>query len=162
MGVLAEHVDQPSGVYARFSVDQTTDGDAALAQAQSGSRAGLSVGADIISFESLEEGELMRVTAARVTETSLVSLAAFDSAAVDAVAAAKPTGKEPVMSTPEEKPAPAAEAAAPPADERPNRTAPVIAIAERPQPKLRLSDYVRDLVASSAVIPRRASEWKRH
>ena len=152
VGILAEHTEQPAGIYARFSIDQTEDGNAALAQAQSGSRAGLSVGADIISFESLEEGELTRVTAARVTETSLVSLAAFDTAAVDAVAAAKHNREDTTMSTDTDTtPAPAA--ATPPADvnaadDRPNRQPAIVVTAEAPAPSLRLQDYVHDIIAA--------------
>lgn len=86
VGVLAEHGDRDEGLGVRFAIDATPDGDAALAQAQSGSRGGLSIGAEVDAFTELEGG-VRSVTAARILEVSLVSLSAFEGAGVERVAA---------------------------------------------------------------------------
>ena len=86
IGVLAEHGDREDGLGVRFAIDSTPDGDAAIAQAQSGSRGGLSIGAEVDAFTELEGG-VRSVTAARILEVSLVSLSAFEGAGVERVAA---------------------------------------------------------------------------
>lgn len=158
VGVLAEKIDSDSGLYLTFKIDRTGDGDAALEQAASGSRAGLSVGADIVEFEMLEEGELTRVTLAKVTETSLVALAAFDSAAVDAVAAQRHHKGE-KMTEESTSTLEAAKTAAAQAeriaelelelkkhDDRPNATDKPVVLAERPPARMRLGEFVQTFV----------------
>jgi HK97 family phage prohead protease len=87
VGVLADLAERDGvGVVARFSVDRTPDGDAALAQAASGSRGGLSIGAEIDDYEQLDDGTRL-VSAARIYEISLVTVPAFAGAAVERVAA---------------------------------------------------------------------------
>ena len=85
IGVLAGFDEQDAGVLARFSIDETAAGDTALVQAASGSRGGFSVGAAL--DETSEADGVVDVTAARVLECSLVSLGAFEGAAVTRVAA---------------------------------------------------------------------------
>ena len=88
VGVLAEATDSPTGVRAAYRVDATPEGDRALTQAQSGSRAGLSVGVDVHRFEASDEDpDRIRVLEATAVETSLVSLSAYATAGVDRVAA---------------------------------------------------------------------------
>ena len=161
VGVLAETIDSDTGLYGTFRIDRTADGDAALAQAASGSRAGLSIGADVIEFEGLEKGELTRVTQAKVSETSLVSLAAFDTAAVDAVAAAKTNRKDGAMEPTTEPTTEETKAAAKAAeDDRIGQAVraamaerqteldaeqrrPAIVVAEKDRPEMRLGEYVQ-------------------
>jgi hypothetical protein len=96
IGVLAELVDQPTGVLARFRVDATEAGDEALTQAASGSRGALSVGAEVIRSSMARDG-VVDVEAGLIHETSLLALGAFESAAVTRVAAEQddPDGDEP-------------------------------------------------------------------
>jgi hypothetical protein len=86
IGVLAELVDGPRGALGRFRVDSTEAGDEALTQAASGSRGALSIGAEVIRSSIARDG-VVDVEAARVDETSLLALGAFDSAEVLRVAA---------------------------------------------------------------------------
>jgi HK97 family phage prohead protease len=85
VGVLAATTDRDGGLGVRFAIDRTPDGDAALAQAASGSRGGLSIGAEVDTYD--EVGGVRVVSAARILEISLVSLAAFAGAGVESVAA---------------------------------------------------------------------------
>ena len=85
VGVLSELEENDSGILARFSIDQTPDGDRALIQAASGSRGSLSIGAEV--EDSLEAGSVIDVTKARVVEVSLLALGAFAGAGVHRVAA---------------------------------------------------------------------------
>ena len=85
VGVLAELVERDDGVLARFRIDPTPAGDTALVQAASGSRGSLSIGAEV--DESVEDGDVNDVTAARVFEVSLAALSAFEGATVTRVAA---------------------------------------------------------------------------
>lgn len=86
VGVMTELADTPTGAIARFRVDQGAEGDLALEQATTGSRGGLSIGAEIITAEDNGDG-IVNVKAAALLEVSLVSIAAFSSAAVTNVAA---------------------------------------------------------------------------
>jgi len=88
IGVLVDLVDTPGGALARFSVDAGAEGDLALAQAASGSRGGLSIGAEIINGTTDADG-VVTVTAASLLEVSLVSIPAFAGADVMQVAADK-------------------------------------------------------------------------
>ena len=86
IGVLVDLVDTPGGALARFSVDAGAEGDLALAQAASGSRGGLSIGAEIVDGTTGADG-VVTVTAASLLEVSLVSIPAFAGADVMQVAA---------------------------------------------------------------------------
>jgi hypothetical protein len=86
IGVLVELADTPSGALARFQIDNGIEGDLALEQAASGSRGGLSIGADIITGEEDADG-VVTVTAASLLEVSLVAIPAFAGADVTSVAA---------------------------------------------------------------------------
>ena len=89
VGVMAELADTEAGAVARFRVSATPDGDAALVQAQDGSRGGLSIGATIDASEERPDGTVY-VTAASLTEVSLVAVPAFASADVQIVTASHP------------------------------------------------------------------------
>ena len=145
VGVLAEHEETETGLRATFSVDATPEGDVALVQAASGSRAGLSVGVDVVTFEESEDGERITVQAGRLAETSLVSLAAYAGAAVDHVAASQPRAEGADM--PDQPTSPAAASDVPedvPAD-APHQPPPMI-ITARAEPEMRLGEYVQTLV----------------
>lgn len=86
VGVMLELADTPEGAIARFRVDQGAEGDLALEQATTGSRGGLSIGAEIITAEDAGNG-IVNVKAAALLEVSLVAIAAFSGAAVTNVAA---------------------------------------------------------------------------
>ena len=86
VGVMLELADTPDGAIARFRVDQGAEGDLALEQATTGSRGGLSIGAEIITAEDAGNG-IVNVKAAALLEVSLVAIAAFSGAAVTNVAA---------------------------------------------------------------------------
>src|SRR6187399_3191729 len=86
VGVLAELAGGDDSATARFRIDATPDGDTALAQAASGSRAGLSIGAEAVDFTAAPDG-IIDVTLAHLFEVSLVSVPAFEGATVSRVAA---------------------------------------------------------------------------
>ena len=94
VGVLAELIDQASRALARFRVDPTSSGDEALAQAASGSRGALSVGAEVLRSTIGRDG-VIEVEAAEVHEVSLLALGAFESAEVHRVAAELASPEEP-------------------------------------------------------------------
>ena len=96
IGVLAELVEQAGGVIGRFRIDPTPAGDEALAQAASGSRGALSVGAEVLRSTIGRDG-VIDVEAGEVHEVSLLALGAFESAEVLRVAAE--------LAEPEEEPA---------------------------------------------------------
>jgi len=79
--------DDESGVYASFKISSSTRGQDALVLAQENLVSGLSVGVDVSASKQMK-GYLL-VTAAVLKEVSLVESAAFDSAAVTDIAAAK-------------------------------------------------------------------------
>lgn len=86
VGVLTELAHTDQGAIARFRVDEGPAGDQALIQAQSGSRAGLSIGAVVDEADQLEDGTFS-VRRASLVEVSLVAVAAYSSAEVTAVTA---------------------------------------------------------------------------
>ena len=98
IGVVASHADSDAALHATFAVDATPDGDVALAQAQSGSRAGLSVGAQPVLYQLDESGDelVVRIQQADWLDASLVTLGAYESALVTHVAAQAPTGGTPM------------------------------------------------------------------
>ena len=79
--------DSTNGVYASFKISGSTRGQDALVLAQENLVSGLSVGVDVTASKPMK-GYLL-VTAAVLKEVSLVESAAFDSAAVTDIAAAK-------------------------------------------------------------------------
>lgn len=115
VGVLVNLHDGDDGAHATFRVDDGPDGDLALVQAASGSRGGLSVGAEIITAEADESGRVS-VSEAAIFEVSLVAIPAFEAAAVLSVAASadpdpdpdpavEPEEETPVSDQPEATPA---------------------------------------------------------
>jgi HK97 family phage prohead protease len=79
--------DGTDGIYASFKISSSTRGQDALVLAQENLVSGLSVGVDVSASKQMK-GYLL-VTAAVLKEVSLVESAAFDSAAVTDIAAAK-------------------------------------------------------------------------
>jgi HK97 family phage prohead protease len=79
--------DDESGMYASFKISSSSRGQDALVLAQENLVSGLSVGVDVSASKQMK-GYLL-VTAAVLKEVSLVESAAFDSAAVTDIAAAK-------------------------------------------------------------------------
>ena len=118
--MISAEVRPNDGIYATFKLSRSTGGNDALIQAQEGLVSGLSVGAEIIASKPSRDGHIV-VTEARLKEVSLVTEAAFKSAAVTEIRAEEnPTDEE--KQQPESEPqveesttaveAPAVEAAA--------------------------------------------------
>tara|TARA_R110000868_G_scaffold205137_2_gene453508 strand:- start:3876 stop:5453 length:1578 start_codon:yes stop_codon:yes gene_type:complete len=118
--MISAEVRANDGIYATFKLSRSTGGNDALIQAQEGLVSGLSVGAEIIASKPSRDGHIV-VTEARLKEVSLVTEAAFKSAAVTEIRAEEnPTDEE--KQQPESEPqveesttaveAPAVEAAA--------------------------------------------------
>lgn len=101
VGVLLGIDETDAGAIARFRVDPGPEGDTALAQAQSGSRSGLSIGASIVEASDREDGVRV-VSQASLAEVSLVSVAAFASAEVTSVTAAAEAAETDPTDMPEE------------------------------------------------------------
>src|SRR5215472_6250980 len=160
IGVLAELVDQPTGVLARFKIDETPAGDEALVQAASGSRGALSIGAEVIRSRLARDG-VVDVEASAVAEVSLLALGAFNGASVTRVAAEQDPPAEPLEPAepietdpeqPELEPEPDTEPA-PPADPEEgepmeaSHAAPVIRAERSPSPRdLRAGELVRFII----------------
>ena len=87
VGRATNFSDSTDGVYASFKISSSTRGQDALVLAQENLVSGLSVGVDVSASKPMK-GYLL-VTAAVLKEVSLVESAAFDSAAVTDIAAAK-------------------------------------------------------------------------
>lgn len=89
VGVMAMLSSSETEARATFTVDPTPDGDQAIVQAQSGSRAALSVGAQPTQYQLDESGSelVVRVQAADLIDASLVTTGAFAGADVTDVAA---------------------------------------------------------------------------
>lgn len=79
--------DDENGVYASFKISSSSRGQDALVLAQENLVSGLSVGVDVSASKQMKG--YLSVTAAVLKEVSLVESAAFDSAAVTDIAAAK-------------------------------------------------------------------------
>ena len=79
--------DSTDGIYASFKISSSSRGQDALVLAQENLVSGLSVGVDVSASKQMK-GYLL-VTAAVLKEVSLVETAAFDSAAVTDIAAAR-------------------------------------------------------------------------
>lgn len=169
IGVLASLADSDSELRGTFSVDATPDGDVALVQAESGSRSGLSVGAQPVLYQLDETGEelVIRVQAAELVDASLVSVSAYEAAGVTSVAAsAPPTGgttmpplpgatvngaAAPGASAPQETatgspPAGSVQAGAPAAGTELAAGHPSIVLGERPAAQLNAGEMVRLII----------------
>jgi HK97 family phage prohead protease len=79
--------DNTDGVYASFRISNSSRGQDAILLAQENLVSGLSVGVDVSASKQMKN--YLLVTAAVLKEVSLVESAAFDSAAVTDIAAAK-------------------------------------------------------------------------
>jgi len=138
VGVLDRLAETEKGAVARFRVDTTADGDQALAQAATGSRGALSVGATVEA--SVENEGVLDVTAGLVHEVSLLALGAFEGAHVTSVAAELEEPPPPAPDPePEPAPAPEPEPAPTPQEETMSEAsaAPPMIIAERGGPPAR-------------------------
>ena len=87
VGRATNFSDSTDGVYASFKISSSTRGQDALVLAQENLVSGLSVGVDVTASKPMKD--YLLVTAAVLKEVSLVELAAFDSAAVTDIAAAR-------------------------------------------------------------------------
>ena len=79
--------DSTDGIYGTFKISSSSRGQDALVLAQENLVSGLSVGVDVTASKPM--GDYLLVTAAVLKEVSLVESAAFDSAAVTDIAAAR-------------------------------------------------------------------------
>jgi HK97 family phage prohead protease len=77
----------PAGVYGSFKLSSSTRGQDALVLAQENLVSGLSVGVDVTASKPM--GDYLLVTEAVLKEVSLVESAAFSSASVTDIAAAR-------------------------------------------------------------------------
>lgn len=94
------------GVSMRFRIPAGPEGDTALRLAMSGQRDGLSVGVAVYASHTDPEGTMV-VSDAEITEVSLVTIPAFDSAQILAIAAQKGNPmSDPNPTPPEPEPAP--------------------------------------------------------
>jgi HK97 family phage prohead protease len=84
--MISAEVRPNDGVYAVFRLSRSTGGNDALIQAQEGIVQGLSIGAEILASKPSRDGHTV-VTAAKLTEVSLVTEPAFKSAQVLEIAA---------------------------------------------------------------------------
>lgn len=117
--MISAEVRENDGIYATFRLSRSTGGNDALIQAQEGLVTGLSVGAEIIASQPSRNGHTV-VTAAKLKEVSLVTEAAFKTAAITEIRAEESplveetptTESEPVVEDTTQVEAPAVEAAA--------------------------------------------------
>ena len=118
--MVSAEVREGDGIYATFKLSRSTGGNDALVMAQEGLVTGLSVGAEIIASAPSRSGHTV-VTSARLKEVSLVTEAAFKTAAITEIRAeeiseveeTKPTESEAVVeNTPDTVAAPEVEASA--------------------------------------------------
>ena len=120
LGKATSFTVDDDGIYASFKISRSNRGTEALILAEEGLQSGLSVGVEVIKSK-MKQG-VMHVSAASLFEVSLVTEAAFKSAAVTSVNAAEETpevveeniteSETAVENTPETVAAPAVEAAA--------------------------------------------------
>ena len=87
VGRAVNFSDSTDGIYASFKISSSTRGQDALVLAQENLVSGLSVGVDVTASKPMKD--YLLVTAAVLKEVSLVETAAFDSAAVTDIAAAR-------------------------------------------------------------------------
>jgi HK97 family phage prohead protease len=93
IGRMISFTEEEDGIYATFKVSNTTRGNDALIEASEQLRSGLSVGVEVV--DSKREGNILRVLASKMYETSLVQAAAFKSAEVLSVAASDEAEENP-------------------------------------------------------------------
>ena len=120
VGKMLSAETRPDGIYATFRLSRSTGGNDALVMAQEGLVTGLSVGAEIIASKPSRNGHTV-VTAASLKEVSLVTEAAFKTAAITEIRAEESplveetnptTESEPTVEETTQAEAPAVEAAA--------------------------------------------------
>jgi HK97 family phage prohead protease len=87
VGRMINASDSTEGVYASFRLSSSTRGQDALVLAQENLVSGLSVGVDVTASKPM--GDYLLVTAAVLKEVSLVESAAFSSAGVEEIMAAR-------------------------------------------------------------------------
>lgn len=87
IGRMISFSEEEDGIYATFKVANTQRGTDSLIEASEQLRSGLSVGVEVI--DSKRDGNVIRVLASKMYETSLVQAAAFKSAEVLSVAASE-------------------------------------------------------------------------
>jgi HK97 family phage prohead protease len=87
VGRMISSSDSTEGVYGSFKLSSSTRGQDALVLAQENLVSGLSVGVDVTASKPM--GDYLLVTAAVLKEVSLVESAAFSSASVTDIAAAR-------------------------------------------------------------------------
>jgi len=87
VGRMISASDSTEGVYGSFKLSSSTRGQDALVLAQENLVSGLSVGVDVTASKPM--GDYLLVTAAVLKEVSLVESAAFSSASVTDIAAAR-------------------------------------------------------------------------
>lgn len=87
VGRAVNFSDSTDGIYGSFKISSSSRGQDALVLAQENLVSGLSVGVDVTASKPMKD--YLLVTAAVLKEVSLVESAAFDSAAVTDIAAAK-------------------------------------------------------------------------
>ena len=119
LGKATSFTVDEDGIYASFKISRSNRGTEALILAEEGLQSGLSVGVEVLQAKN--KGGVMHVTSASLFEVSLVTQAAFKSAAVTSVAAEETPevveeniteSETAVENTPETVAAPAVEAAA--------------------------------------------------
>lgn len=146
IGVMATSAAGEAGLSGVFAVDQTPDGDVAIAQARSGSRRGLSAGIDVLEATEDDSGRLL-VSRGELVETSQVVLAAYGEAAISQIAAQadQPQGEDHAMAETDQQPADRPDSEALKAAEAADRR-PVIVTAAQEPPEMRLGEYVQTLI----------------
>ena len=92
IGRMVSFQEREDGIYATFKVSATTRGNDALVEASEELRSGLSVGVEVI--DGKRDGDVYRIRASKMMETSLVQAAAFKSTEVLSVAASEEEAAE--------------------------------------------------------------------
>lgn len=88
LGKAIEFSVTENGIFGKFKVSKSTKGTDALIMAEEGLVSGFSIGASVLDYEmSKDKGGVMIVTAAEITEVSVVSRPAFSTAQITEVAA---------------------------------------------------------------------------
>ena len=127
------------GIYATFKLSRSTGGNDALIQAQEGLVSGLSIGAEIIASKPSRDGHTV-VSKASLKEVSLVTEAAFKSAAVTEIRAEENPLIEENPTQPESEPT---------VEETTQAEAPAVeaAAVEAARPTVAASHYVKERTA---------------
>jgi HK97 family phage prohead protease len=92
LGRMVSFSEKEDGIYATFKVANTQRGTDSLIEAAESLRSGLSVGVEVI--DGKRDGDVYRIRASKMMETSLVQAAAFKSAEVLSVAASEEEAAE--------------------------------------------------------------------